>query len=188
MTKNYLIQFSLNTFYLYTYSLLNLNIRYFIFKINLINSKFSNYIILKKNFLYNCYFLPHKIYLNCKKKMYYSTLLTLFNNLLNDLLIIHKKFLIIKGLFFKISKLKNSYLQFELGYSHTIILKIPNNIKIYLLNKKQTKFVLLSNNKQMLFNFIKFIKNIKKINAYKKQGIYLKKEHIILKTGKKKFQ
>jgi ribosomal protein L6P/L9E len=183
-----LIQVPLLSYFLYNYLIININIQTLIFKILLINSCFSNLIFLNKKFLYNCYFLPHKIFLNCKSKQYSITIITIFNNVLTDLLITYKKYLIIKGLFFKIIKLKNSIIKFELGYSHAIKVKIPRILKIYILNKKQTKFILLSNNRQFLINFIKLIKNIKKINPYKKQGIFIKKEFFKLKTGKKKFQ
>jgi ribosomal protein L6P/L9E len=183
-----LIKIPISFYFLYLYIIKNLNTNNFLFKTSLINSTYSTTLILNKTLLYNCYFLPHKFYLNCKTKQYCYTLTTIINNLLIDILITHKKYLIIKGLFFKITKLKNNYIKFELGYSHSIKLKIPKNIKLYILNKKQTKFILLSNNRQLLFNFINLIKNLKKINPYKKQGIFIKKEIIKLKTGKKKFQ
>lgn len=186
--NKFLIKIPINFYYLYNYKLQTFNVKNLIFKIGLIHSKYSNIIILNKNLLYHCYFLPNQIYLICKIKSYYITLLTIFNNIITDLLITYKKYLVIKGLFFKIIKLKNAYIKFELGYSHSIKIKIPKNIKIYILNKKQTKFIILSNNRQLLINFIKLIKNLKKINPYKKQGIFFKKEYFKLKTGKKKFQ
>ena len=121
--NKFLIKIPITFYYLYNYKLQTFNIKNLIFKIGLINSKYS--------------------------KSYYITLLTIFNNIITDLLITYKKYLVIKGLFFKIIKLKNAYIKFELGYSHSIKIKIPKNIKIYILYKKQTNFIILSNYRQL---------------------------------------
>jgi ribosomal protein L6P/L9E len=61
---------------------------------------------------------------------------------------------------------------FKLGYSHRVFYLYPNNIRIHYENKKY--FKLESRSILNLKNAIWSITTLKKMNAYKKKGVYLR--------------
>ena len=82
----------------------------------------------------------------------------------------------------------NQILILNIGYSHPVIVKIPNDIVILpTLNKfkKSTNFILLGFDKQKLNELISYIISLKKRDPYKGKGIYIEDEVISLKEGKK---
>lgn len=95
----------------------------------------------------------------------------------------YSKILLIEGLGYEIffSK-KKKYLLIKIGYSHLYAIKIPSNISFYFITSK--KLLFLSQNKEVLSNWLFKIKNLKKKNSYKKKGFFFENEKIILKKGK----
>jgi large subunit ribosomal protein L6 len=93
------------------------------------------------------------------------------------------KKLIFRGLGLKFNLAENKkYIEFKLGYSHLIKLKIPENIKIKML---KNSIVFSSSNKVLLGNYIYKVKKLKMPNIYKGKGIWYKGEKIKLKPIKK---
>lgn len=90
--------------------------------------------------------------------------------------------LILKGIGFKAFIENNNYLNFKLGFSHNILIKIPNEIKVIIQSNNiifsSTDFILLS-------QFVHFVRNHKKPEPYKGKGLVFKNEKIVLKEGKK---
>jgi large subunit ribosomal protein L6 len=82
----------------------------------------------------------------------------------------------LKGIGFK-AFLLNKNLYLELGFSHYIQVKVPNNIDIKV--KKQR--IIVSD-----FEFAKFIQLIRVPDAYKAQGIQFKNVIYKTKQGKKR--
>ena len=81
----------------------------------------------------------------------------------------------------------NSYknlLFFNLGFSHSICLLLPTNIKCKVDSSKKTKFVLFGSDFRELKTLSFEIKNLRKMNAYKQNGIKFEDEIIKLKPGK----
>jgi large subunit ribosomal protein L6 len=89
--------------------------------------------------------------------------------------------LILKGIGFK-AFLENNNLILKLGYSHNIIINIPENIKI--INQSNS---LIFNSLDFIYltEFVHYIKNFKKPEPYKGKGLLLKNEKILKKEGKK---
>lgn len=94
-----------------------------------------------------------------------------------------KRKLILKGLGFRITIFENKIIEFKLGFSHLISLKIPQNIKA----KSKKNFLYLESNDNVLIgNFIDKIVSLKSPDSYKGKGFWLKYQTKTLKIIKKK--
>ena len=89
--------------------------------------------------------------------------------------------LILKGIGFK-SFIENNNLILKLGFSHNIVIPIPNNIKII---NQTNNLIFNSIDFIYLTQFVHYIKNFKKPEPYKGKGLLLKNEKIFKKEGKK---
>jgi large subunit ribosomal protein L6 len=97
---------------------------------------------------------------------------------------ISKKILILKGLGLKIFfNNKTRSLEFKLGYSHILILKVDKEIFVGI---KKNIIFLQSLNKEKLGNFSFKIKNLRHPDCYRGKGIWYKNEKIKMKQVKKK--
>jgi large subunit ribosomal protein L6 len=138
------------------------------------------------NFNTNIYifFLNNKLYISLftieKKKIYINLYTKIIKNKIKGILQGFKIVLIINGLGFKTNIDKNNLI-LKLGLSHNIIIKIPNKIKI--INQKN-KLIFYNIDYIYLTQFIYYLRNLKKKNSYKKKGLLLQNEKIILKEGK----
>lgn len=123
----------------------------------------------------------NNLHLKKKKKSFLNLYKSLIKLKIKGILQGFKLNLFLKGLGFK-AFIENNNLILKLGYSHSIIIKIPNNIKII---NQTNKLVFNSNDWIFLTKYVHFIKNFKKPEPYKGKGLLLKNEIIILKEGKK---
>jgi large subunit ribosomal protein L6 len=89
--------------------------------------------------------------------------------------------LILKGIGFK-SFIENNNLLLKLGFSHNIIIPIPENIKII---NQSNNIIFNSIDFIFLTQFVHYIKNFKKPEPYKGKGLLFKNEKILKKEGKK---
>lgn len=145
---------------------INLNIMdslYFFIKTNIILLSFNN------------------LHLKNKKKSFLNLYKSLIKLKIKGVLQGFKLNLFLKGLGFK-AFIENNNLILKLGYSHSIIIKIPENIKII---NQTNKLIFNSNDWIFLTKYVHFIKNFKKPEPYKGKGLLLKNEVILLKEGKK---
>ncbi len=89
--------------------------------------------------------------------------------------------LILKGIGFK-AFIENNDLILKLGYSHNIVINIPENIKII---NQSNNLIFNSIDFIYLTQFVHYIKSFKKPEPYKGKGLLLKNEKILKKEGKK---
>jgi len=96
-----------------------------------------------------------------------------------------KKKLNLKGLGFKISFSRDTKtLTFKLGYSHLILLEVPNGVDLIKVGKN---YLILSGVEPVLLgNFITSIQRLRFPDAYKGKGFWKKYEKRTLKLFKKK--
>nr|YP_009547918.1 ribosomal protein L6 [Bremia lactucae]AZL92970.1 ribosomal protein L6 [Bremia lactucae] len=133
------------------------------------------YFFIKKN----------KLLISINKKKNKKSILNLYTKLIKlrmkGVLQGFKIKLILKGIGFK-SFIENNKLILKLGFSHSIVILIPENIKI------------INNINSLIFNsidyiflnqFVHMIKNYKKPEPYKGKGLLLQNEKILQKEGKK---
>jgi hypothetical protein len=78
--------------------------------------------------------------------------------------------------------IKSNFILLKLGYSHTLKVRVPLNIKV---KKKKNLMILYSYNFFLLRWFSLFIRSLKKPGVYHGKGIKFKYEKIIKKEGKK---
>ena len=95
---------------------------------------------------------------------------------------IHTKKLLLKGLGLKATILHSNLVELKLGFSHTITLSIPNEIKLTII---KNTLVLESADQILLGNFSATIKSFKTPDSYKGKGICYKNEVLLLKAVKK---
>jgi large subunit ribosomal protein L6 len=179
---------NIKIFFIDNFFIINKNI-----KINVKNNKiyFKSklgilYIIFNNNLLF--FIKNNKLLLNInilnkeyKKKKFLNLYIKLIKIKIKGILQKFKLILIMKGLNFK-NNIKNNKLLLKLGFSHYIIINIPNNIKII---NKQNKLIFYSINYIYLIKFIFFLKNLKKLNCYKEKGLLFQNEKFFKKEGKK---
>ncbi len=114
-----------------------------------------------------------------------KSILNLYNKLIEikikGVLQGYKLNLILKGIGFK-SFVENNNLILKLGFSHNIVIPIPNNIKII---NQTNNLIFNSIDFIYLTQFVHYIKNFKKPEPYKGKGLLFKNEKILKKEGKK---
>nr|YP_009497650.1 ribosomal protein L6 [Astrosyne radiata]AWT40363.1 ribosomal protein L6 [Astrosyne radiata] len=128
----------------------------------------------------------NKLLLNLKQNTKKTRALQgLYRTLLNNMIIgVSQQFqliLLLKGIGYR-ALIENNNLILNLGYSHPIKLKIPNNILVEIEQNNILK--LRSCNKELLGLFISKIRTWRKPEPYKGKGILFKDEKIIRKAGK----
>lgn len=99
------------------------------------------------------------------------------------LLIAYKKQLSIVGIGYQVVIENEKNLVFNLGFSHSLRIKIPNFVQIECPKPRIIK--LKAMNYQKLTNFACVLKNLRLPSIYKQKGIYFLGESINLKQGKK---
>ncbi|WP_185882250.1 50S ribosomal protein L6 [Blattabacterium cuenoti] len=114
----------------------------------------------------------------------------LYRVLINNMIIgVQYKFikkLELVGIGYRVSKIFNNLLEFNVGYSHNIILEVPKeiNIEIKIEKGKNPILILKSINKQLLGQVASKIRSFRKPEPYKGKGIRYVNEYIRKKAGK----
>lgn len=116
-----------------------------------------------------------------KKKSFLKLYKSLIKLKIKGILQGFKLNLFFKGLGFK-AFIEQNNLILKIGYSHSIIINIPENIKII---NQTNKLIFSCNDWNILTKYVHYIKNFKKPEPYKGKGLLLKNEVIIQKEGKK---
>nr|WPW47584.1 ribosomal protein L6 [Coccidia sp. AB-2023a] len=127
------------------------------------------------------------IYLTYTNKKFYSINKTLFKLILSNIKGVNNIYNInlqLSGIGYKVL-FKNSNLYFDLGYSHKIIVKIPNHIQVEIKNQN-TNLILKSINKVELGKVASRLMTLKPKDPYKGKGIINILQPITLKQGKTK--
>lgn len=187
LKKKYILKIPSNLNYIYCN---NLN------KLVLINNEETK--ILNLNF---------KILINKTKNYFYITDIIRQNKLLDkkkleslrmlDILNIRKTLIEVSTIITKKLKLvgvgykafltknntSNYFLQLKLGYSHSIYIKVPDNVKIVC--PKPDTILLSSNSSISLNRLVSLIRSYKIPDVYKGKGVLYEYEKLILKIGKK---
>ncbi|UDG80486.1 50S ribosomal protein L6 [Candidatus Annandia pinicola] len=112
-----------------------------------------------------------------------GTIRSIVNNMIIGITKGFTKKLNIIGIGYRAS-IKNNIIEFFLGYSHTIIYKLPKDVNAVCLS--QNEIVLKSINKQSIGQVAANIRSYRKPELYKGKGIRYSDEIINLKEAKKK--
>lgn len=112
----------------------------------------------------------------------YGTTNSLISNMVEGVSTGFKKELESVGVGYRF-KLDGKTLEVHAGFSHPVIVNIPDDIDIEL--KSNTEIILTSADKERLGLFASNIRKIRKPEPYKGKGIRYKGEHIRRKEGKK---
>ena len=95
----------------------------------------------------------------------------------------HEKTLELSGVGFR-ANLKGNILNLQLGFSHDVVYKIPERIKI--LVEKTTTIKISGIDKELVGKVASDIKMFKPVEPYKGKGIREKGQYVLRKEGKKK--
>jgi large subunit ribosomal protein L6 len=90
----------------------------------------------------------------------------------------------IVGVGFKVEHLCPKTLLLKLGFSHNIIVDIPENL--ILVCPKENLLIIKSSSIELLGSFVSTLKRYKRADVYKNKGVLVKGESINLKKFKKK--
>jgi len=88
----------------------------------------------------------------------------------------------LKGVGYK-AVVAGSYVTLTLGYSHNIVVEIPEGVKAAV--EKNTRLIISGHNKVQVMDFIRFIQKIRRKNVYKGAGVHLEGEFTLRKEVKK---
>lgn len=88
------------------------------------------------------------------------------------------------GVGYKADLLESSVLTLKLGYSHEVVIKIPQGIEAFC--PKETLIVLKSHSKELLGSFVSKVQKFKTPDAYKNKGLLIRDQIIQKKKFKKK--
>ena len=114
-------------------------------------------------------------------KYYLNSFLTLIKNLSRILFFGLKKKLKVVGLGFRVFLFKKDIVRVDLGYSHVILLKLPNNV---FLKCNGDQFLVYGFNFLEVNKMVQILKLFKKKDVYKGKGIYDHDKELKLKEGK----
>ncbi len=120
---------------------------------------------------------------NEDQNMIWGTTRSIINSALIGVSAGHEKILELYGVGFR-ANIKGDILNLQLGFSHDISYKIPENIDLKV--EKSTIIKISGIDKQLVGKTASEIKNLKPVEPYKGKGIKEKGQYIIRKEGKKK--
>ena len=187
MLKKYTITIPSNIKYIYSPEqktlilIMNTNIKIYKLKLKLIINN-----DLRKIYITDVPFL-----LSSKKdskniKAYRGTEVSNIKQIVNQLSVINYKRLNLVGVGYRVflqKSNKKTFLNLKLGYSHSIILKVPDEINI--IYPKPNVIFISSYNLNLLNKIIGLIRVLRKPEPYKGKGVLYEYEKIVLKEGKK---
>jgi len=123
---------------------------------------------------------------NSKKnefKTMWGTTRSIINSALIGVSSGHEKTLELSGVGFR-ANLKGNILNLQIGFSHDVSYKIPDNIKI--LVEKSTVIKISGIDKELVGKVASEIKMLKPVEPYKGKGIKERGQYVLRKEGKKK--
>ena len=115
--------------------------------------------------------------------MMWGTTRSIINSAIIGVSVGHEKILELNGVGFR-ANLKGNILNLQIGYSHEVLYKIPNAIKI--LVEKSTIIKISGIDKDLVGKVASEIKMLKPVEPYKGKGIKEKGQYVLRKEGKKK--
>jgi large subunit ribosomal protein L6 len=127
--------------------------------------------------------LPLNKKIDKKTSIMWGTYRSLVNNAVTGVSKGHEKILELNGVGFR-ANLKGEILNLQLGFSHDVNFKIPNEIKITV--EKQTIIKINGVDKELVSKIAADIKNLKPVEPYKGKGIKERGQFVLRKEGKKK--
>ena len=95
----------------------------------------------------------------------------------------HEKILELSGVGFR-ANLKGNILNLQIGFSHDVSYKIPENIKVMV--EKNTVIKISGIDKELVGKVTSEIKMLKPVEPYKAKGIKERGQYVLRKEGKKK--
>ena len=95
----------------------------------------------------------------------------------------HEKILELSGVGFR-ANLKGNILNLQIGFSHDVTYKIPENIKVAI--EKSTIIKISGIDKELVGKVASEIKMLKPVEPYKAKGIKERGQYVLRKEGKKK--
>ena len=116
-------------------------------------------------------------------KVMWGTTRSIINSAIIGVTVGHEKTLELSGVGFR-ANLKGSILNLQLGFSHDISYKIPEDIKLTV--EKSTVIKISGIDKKLVGKVAADIKMLKPVEPYKGKGIKEKGQYILRKEGKKK--
>lgn len=111
-----------------------------------------------------------------------GTIVSLVMGAISDLVNGFKVTLKLNGVGFKGSVQGNQLVLF-LGYSHDIVVSIPENIKITI--NEQIHIEISGYSRSEVSKFARFISNLRKRDPYKDKGVHFPGDFVLRKVGKK---
>ena len=126
---------------------------------------------------------PLKKKIDKKISTMWGTYRSLINNAVTGVSKGHEKILELSGVGFR-ANLKGDVLNLQIGFSHDVNFKVPNEIKIIV--EKQTIIKINGVDKELVSKTAADIKSLKPVEPYKAKGIKEKGQFVLRKEGKKK--
>ena len=127
--------------------------------------------------------LPKDKKINKKDAVMWGTYRSLINNAVTGVSTGHEKFLELSGVGFR-ANLKGEVLNLQIGFSHDVSYKIPENVKLTV--EKSTVIKITGVDKELVGKVSSEIKILKPIEPYKGKGIKERGQYVLRKEGKKK--
>jgi large subunit ribosomal protein L6 len=106
---------------------------------------------------------------------------TLINNMVHGVVNKFSKSLLVNGVGYK-SQVKGKFLYLNLGYSHPIVVLIPQDVEVKV---EQNKITLSGISKKKVGDFAAKLRSLRKPEPYKGKGVKYEDENIRRKEGKK---
>tara|TARA_B100000941_G_scaffold290073_1_gene271027 strand:+ start:987 stop:1529 length:543 start_codon:yes stop_codon:yes gene_type:complete len=126
---------------------------------------------------------PIKTKIDKETSVMWGTYRSLINNAIKGVSLGHEKVLELNGVGFR-ANLKGETLNLQIGFSHDVNFKIPEDIKISV--EKQTIIKINGVDKDLVSKIAADIKNLKPVEPYKAKGIKERGQFVLRKEGKKK--
>tara|TARA_Y100000590_G_C15659844_1_gene992165 strand:+ start:1085 stop:1624 length:540 start_codon:yes stop_codon:yes gene_type:complete len=120
---------------------------------------------------------------NEKNNIIWGTTRSVINSTLEGVTKGHERILELTGVGFR-ANLKGNIINLQLGFSHDVSYKIPEEVKVAV--EKSTTIKISGINKELVGKVCAEIKMLKPVEPYKGKGIKEKGQYVLRKEGKKK--
>ena len=187
LKKKYILKIPSNLIYVYSNNLNKLVLTSYN-ETKILNLNFKILVNKTKNYFYITNIIKQNVLLD-KKKLESLRMLDISNirkTLMEISTIVTKKLKLV-GVGYKAfltkNDISNNFLQLKLGYSHSIYIKVPNNVTV--ICPKPDTILLSSKSSISLNRLVSLIRSYKIPDVYKGKGVLYEYERLVLKIGKK---
>ena len=125
-----------------------------------------------------------KLYLQFNNKYFFSSFLSHFSRVYNNLNFLFFAKIKLRGLGYRIRPMTKDLLRIFMGFTNYIFFHIPQDIFI---KPRRRRMIIITNDYSKLRTLLANLFLLKNLSPYRLRGVFFPKQIILMKPGKKRF-